>query len=261
LPALLAILFIGCTQPTDDDGGKTGADKTALATAISNAEAALAAAKDPATVFEWNECIPLTAQPALQYAIDTAQGIKTNAAATQTEVDTAVSDLGYATTTFNAAKISGTKVGEPGDTGPAGGKIFYVDTLDAYPWKYLEAAPADLSVTYAWAFTENLISTQVAIGSGAANTTAILGTDADADAAKASADYSYGGYSDWFLPGKDELGAMYDNKASIGGFSDDYYWSSSEYSGNHAWSQYFSNGAQCSSNKYSADSVRAIRAF
>jgi uncharacterized repeat protein (TIGR02543 family) len=82
-----------------------------------------------------------------------------------------------------------------------------------------------------------------------------------------------GAYTDWHLPTKNELDLMYQNlhKKGLGGFSNSYYWSSSEYNGNYAWFQNFSNGGQYynnydnnyynSYNKGSTLSVRAVRAF
>jgi len=82
------------------------------------------------------------------------------------------------------------------------------------------------------------------------------------------------GHSDWFLPSKDELNKIYQNKAVInttatanGGvnFSTDRYWSSSEtigtYSKFSAWSQAFSDGYQTESDKSDIKKVRAVRAF
>ena len=52
--------------------------------------------------------------------------------------------------------------------------------------------------------------------------------------------YAGGGYSDWFLPSKDELAQLYAQRdaGQWGGFEDGY-WSSSEYNAFYAWSQYF----------------------
>ena len=65
----------------------------------------------------------------------------------------------------------------------------------------------------------------------------------------------------WRLPTKDELNVMYKNKNRIGGFADNYYWSSTEYEGNFAWIQNFDDGLQTSAGKNYAVYVRAIRAF
>ena len=55
---------------------------------------------------------------------------------------------------------------------------------------------------------------------------------------------------DWFMPSKDELDMMYDNRTVITGQggdafeTDTYYWSSSEVNSTKAWHQHFSNGYQ-----------------
>jgi uncharacterized protein (TIGR02145 family) len=70
-------------------------------------------------------------------------------------------------------------------------------------------------------------------------------------------------YNDWFLPSKDELNEIYDELKvfGLGGFSDNYYWSSSEDSDVLAWYQDFSDGTQYNRNKINSVSVRACRAF
>jgi hypothetical protein len=93
-------------------------------------------------------------------------------------------------------------------------------------------------------------------------------------AAKVCADYSlvHGGvtYSDWFLPSKDELNLMWNNlknqSPSLGGFHNDYYWSSSENGYSWVWSQVFwdgdGDGFQCHDNRRPGDfSVRPVRSF
>ena len=78
------------------------------------------------------------------------------------------------------------------------------------------------------------------------------------DAMKACADLGNG----WRLPTKDELNMMYENKDKIGGFADNFYWSSTEYGNGDAWGQFFSIGNQFNVNgKYNTDYVRAVRAF
>ena len=70
---------------------------------------------------------------------------------------------------------------------------------------------------------------------------------------------SYGGYSDWFLPSKYELNAMYQKKTAIGGFSLACYWSSTESSSNYAWNQGFSYGTQYDDGKSYSLRVRCVR--
>ena len=123
-----------------------------------------------------------------------------------------------------------------GDTGPGGGKIFYVDpagftmTDNGSTAHYLEAAPNNTS-TLAWAspahISTNISGTELGIGTGRKNTTLILTTDSLAPAAKACDDYSNNGYSDWFLPSRYELYLLYQNKSSVGNLGINYYWSSS----------------------------------
>lgn len=114
-------------------------------------------------------------------------------------------------------------------------------------------------------------ATNVSIGSGAANTTKILNNcNQSGTAAKLCADYSHDGYTDWFLPSKDELDKIYLKKSIInatalinGGsiLNSGWYWNSSENSGNTAKKQNFSFGNHYSFSKDYSKSVRAIRAF
>ena len=72
------------------------------------------------------------------------------------------------------------------------------------------------------------------------------------------------GYSDWYLPSKEELNALYVNlkKVSVGGFVGRNYWSSTEYIDNYeAWNHLFDFGGDYHSGKMFSKSVRAVRAF
>ena len=148
-----------------------------------------------------------------------------------------------------------------GDNGPAGGKVFYVTDAGLHG---LEAAPADQSSGAAWGCYGNAISGAdgTAVGTGAANTTAIVTDCAEAGTAAKIADaYALNGYTDWYLPSKDELNLLYQQKTVVGGFANGSYWSSSQDGSSFAWLQYFSDGYQDYYDKYLTLPVRAVRAF
>ncbi len=153
-----------------------------------------------------------------------------------------------------------------GDTGPAGGIVFYDKGSYSDGWRYLEAAPSDQSSGIQWGgYGTTVGGTSTATGTGAANTAAIvarLGTGSSY-AARVCAELVLGGYDDWFLPSRDELNQMYQKQGVIGGFASDSYWSSSEYGSYGAWGQHFYNGLQYNANKDYLDGlrVRACRAF
>ena len=152
-----------------------------------------------------------------------------------------------------------------GDTGPAGGTIFYVNTDPAIvDWTYLEAASQDHDVTVPWG-AAGTVNTGTAIGTGESNTAMIvtaLGDNGEtAYAAKICNDLVLDGYDDWFLPSKDELNELYKQKDSVGGFASDFYWSSSETSVVSAWLQSFDDGAQYNGSVDYDRRVRAVRAF
>jgi TolB-like protein len=75
--------------------------------------------------------------------------------------------------------------------------------------------------------------------------------------------YDGGGFSDWRLPTKDELNLMYINLKvmNLGGFTNNYYWSSSQDGNLNSWGQSFSNGFQLNLFKDTTISVRAVRSF
>ncbi len=80
-------------------------------------------------------------------------------------------------------------------------------------------------------------------------------------AKKACDDLNENGYSDWYLPSKEELNRLYYVKSAVGGFSDSYYWSSTEGNADDAWGQNFNYGLQYYNFKYYNNRVRAVRAF
>ena len=147
------------------------------------------------------------------------------------------------------------------NTGPAGGIVFYITNGGL---NGLEAAPVDQSNGVIWGCygvdIAGAYGTEV--GTGNANTVAIVnGCSAPNFAAKAAADYIYNGYSDWFLPSKDELDLLYQQRNVVGGFTSNSYWSSTENDVYGAWNKNFNNGAPYGYLKNPMLPVRAVRAF
>jgi hypothetical protein len=149
-----------------------------------------------------------------------------------------------------------------GGPGPGGGVIFYDKGSYSDDWCYLEAAPASTEFKASWGLYGTSVSgTNTGIGSGKRNTEIVAGRGGAA--VQGCAALTAGDCRDWFLPSKDELNLMYKNLKArgLGGFSDSWYWSSSEYGNSFAWVQSFSDGSQGGGGKGNTYSVRAVRSF
>lgn len=137
-----------------------------------------------------------------------------------------IDDIFGLLTSFASDAVSGLDI-KIGDIGPGGGIVFYIE------------------------------------GKRCLECSELLG-EADWQGAKnMCANYRGGGYSDWYLPTKEELNYIYQNLRRTGKISGNtWYWSSSSYDYYHAWKQRFSDGNQSDYNdKDYPGSVRAIRAF
>jgi len=144
-----------------------------------------------------------------------------------------------------------------------GGYIFY---LDATRHHGLIASTHD-QAKIAWG-NPNIATgaTGSEVGTGKTNTALILAALGSGDyAAYYCGNQSIDGYSDWFLPSKDELQLMRTNLSdySHGDFSSySRYWSSTESSATNAWLVNFYNGSEDDWNKeLHSYYVRAARAF
>ena len=136
------------------------------------------------------------------------------------------------------------KVYKVGDTGPAGGIIFFDKTSFTNGWRYLEAAPASTELKANWdtcvQMTQSLVINDL---------------------------------KGWRLPSRDELNWMYANlkQKGIGGFSNEVYWCAEEGWGWAARAIRFSNGEWLRTgaiagddafvNKNNSLTVRAVRQF
>lgn len=177
-----------------------------------------------------------------------------------------------------------------GDIGPAGGVVFY-DAGKKQSWgRYLEAAPATAEISgLPWKKLNvddrkrpvyrdtNQLTARVArvvskqIGMGEQNTKVIVSNYRRGSyAARYAHDLVLSGFDDWFLPSADELSVMFDvlqtSRFQMDIFAPRFYWSSSEYDYNNAWTQSMRTGQQFDREKWLSapdDSlwVRPIRAF
>lgn len=166
---------------------------------------------------------------------------------------------GKATEDDGSCTYAAKKIGES----VGGGIVFYVDATGQHG---LVAATSDQANAITWlnSTVSATGATFTQVGKGAFNTGAIVNVyGAGSYAAQKCDDLSSGGYSDWFLPSKDELNLMYTNLflKSIGNFAFARYWSSTEINDNDAICIEFNSGAISQQNKISAFSVRAARAF
>lgn len=104
------------------------------------------------------------------------------------------------------------------------------------------------------------------LGTGLTNTEKIIakqGNSSTSYAAGLARAYNGGGYKDWFLPSKDELMKLYQNRVAVGGFANSLYWCSTDYNGlsSIALNHNFLDGVQGTSLKNATLYVRAIRTF
>ena len=164
------------------------------------------------------------------------------------------------TTTDNS---SGQGVYAIGDVGPGGGRVYITpSTRGNTTGLYFEAAPAESQDYWCNNRSTWLGASGTAIGQGQSNT-ATADATCTSGAIQIASDYAKNGFSDWFLPSKDELNEMYVSRNSLGGFSNGLYWSSSENVATFGmWHQDFSNGNQYFSNYPTLTYyVRPVRAF
>ncbi|MBU0489723.1 MAG: immunoglobulin domain-containing protein [Bacteroidetes bacterium] len=139
-----------------------------------------------------------------------------------------------------------------------GGIVFYTDGAG----NGLIAPRQDQANNNNWGCFATSIPGATSNTNGAANTSAIVAACAERPiAASICDDLILDGFSDWFLPAKDQLYYLHEQRLVVGGFGYVDYWSSTENSANKAWAQYFHFGDQYDIVKYNNYNVRCVRAF
>ncbi|MEI8322841.1 MAG: fibronectin type III domain-containing protein, partial [Actinomycetes bacterium] len=202
------------------------------------------------------------------------------------------------TTTTDLCSTGGTC--SLGNTGPGGGKVFYVAASNftstgsacGTACKYLEAAPISWSTAVqaapnaqtscstaggtagsattdpqcVWSGNTSTAvgATSTAIGGGYANTSAIIaqanGGNTAGKAATVARGYQGGSKTDWYLPSNGELIQMRTNNSYLGGYTNGMYWSSTEVL-TGAYLEYISSSGEAWTSKTYSSYVRPIRAF
>lgn len=147
-----------------------------------------------------------------------------------------------------------------------GGIVFYLDESNEHGFVVSQEDIGE----YPWGcFELDIVSAaDTSFGSGNANTMAIAESCWQPSiAATACLEYEHEGYSDWFLPSRDELLMIYDsvgpgNQAIVTiDFSSSWYWSSTQVDEGYAFVVLFNGGWTAGFNKYTAYNVRPIRSF
>ena len=148
-----------------------------------------------------------------------------------------------------------------------GGIVFFV--YDNGQHGLIAAVSDQGSVCWHANANTNTIAMANGVGAGKANTAIIIGNQGAGNfisyAARICNSYSVTvsgvTYGDWYLPSKKELDLLWLQKDAVGGFANDYYWSSTEYNSDCAWAQDFASMAQNYHTKGTNHQVRAIRSF
>jgi hypothetical protein len=112
----------------------------------------------------------------------------------------------------------------------------------------------------------NVNTGATSVTDGASNTTIAATNYTDTDAAKYCQNMTYpaGGYTDWYLPARDELNlVLYGMKAlGKGDFTTLHYWSSTEYNPSNIWTQFFPSGGQADGDKTNLNHfIRCVRKY
>jgi hypothetical protein len=141
----------------------------------------------------------------------------------------------------------------------AGGIIYYLDSTGNHG---LVCSPSDVGYAYWGCIGTSISGTGTALGTGPANTAAIIaGCTTSGIAARVCDNLVLNGYTDWFLPSVDEMQLIIQNLGpyNIGSITNNIYSTSSQYDSEYYWA---CNSSIKGNYMKSIDRpVRAVRAF
>lgn len=149
--------------------------------------------------------------------------------------------------------------------GEAGGYVVFDKGETTEGWRYLEASPEQSSFYNDWGCSGSFMSnTFEDFGKGLDNTNHIVSNCGEASyAAKTALNYSYGGYSDWFLPSRLEAIVTMRSLMDLNALENIYHWTSTEINSNQAYVIYASGDDIISSanGKGTSNSYLPIRRY
>lgn len=167
----------------------------------------------------------------------------------------------YGTVNFTTAtSFIPTTPGTPFGGGLYAGQITEDDGITYAIIVAPKAQGGEASGTLAWKTTQTTTTGTDSLNNGFNNTAAMVAAGISLHpAAQFCKGLSINGYTDWYLPAKDELNLIYTNRDSLDAFIQSYYWSSTQSSYNNSWLQYFTNGNQYANFKTTTAYVRGVR--
>jgi hypothetical protein len=176
-----------------------------------------------------------------------------------------------ATPTVNAPTKTETPVYKIGETGPAGGLIFYDKKNNKNGWRYLEAAPANTErETFMAGDSPYSLGNTNLVGDGFENTQNMMRSIEKKGGGINSTPYYctnlvVNGFNDWYLPSLDEIALMYANlhANNLGNFKQRDYWHSSQHG--VVWGTYSFARGESGQHSYAYENdkrlTRACRRF
>lgn len=147
----------------------------------------------------------------------------------------------------------------------AGGIYAGVHLVDGTDYHIVAAKADGEGYGLEWKLERTPTSNTGSYTDGVANTLAMESDGlSDHPAAEHCLAYSGGGYSDWYMPARDELTLLYNNLSSHVDFADnvgsgDFTWSSTEASSGNAWNQRFSNDSAINYSHSKDNTSRRVR--
>ena len=210
----------------------------------------------------------------ISYANNTLTGVQPTVPVATTQemsagTETAVRLMSPAQVKQTISSVALPAIGQP----YGGGYFAGVTYVGSTPYALIVAPKASGEAQKQWKTTNDATTGTTSLEDGWTNSNNM--NNVNHPAAQFCRSLSIGGYTDWYLPAKEELCLLFANFTVTGAqastvsyrvsipeadkFTADTYWSSSEYSSTGSWLQRFNNGYQSNLTKYDTTYVRAVR--